>query len=584
MSKKQKTPVLKERPRKGIPWIALAIFALALIVRLVYLSEISKSPAFHVPIVDSATYDQHAREFLSQGTFSQQFFWQGFFYPFFLAAVYFFAGGSTLWTRLIQILLGALLCAGVYQLGSRLFDKRTGVVAGIITALYGPLIFFDVELLDAGFSAIWALVLIFLTLEAQKSKRVWPSFLVGICGGMSVITRGTFLPFLIAACVWLIISWRRAAMHGNAIAGRVGLAVAGFLLITMPVAGLCYKATGDFNFLAEAGPINLFIGNNPESDKTIMIRPGAEWRDLTRMPMVKGSLSDSEDRGAFTRLFLDYVRTQPANYVKGLIDKTVQFFTSRELPRNDDLYMASKYSTLFSGLAWKAGKFGFPFGVLLPLACVGLLRNLKRLPVPVYLFLVLYPASVIAVFVTGRYRIPMVPVLAVLAAAGVWCLVDLFRAKRLSRAVAVMGIIIAIGAASSVAGPFAVERYNYEAEMHSAVGFEFMKQNRTAAALEHFSEALRLDPERGDAHKYIGLMLSQERRHTEAAEHLRKALAREPDSYLIRYYLGVTMLNLGKIDEAAGLLREARSEAEAAKEDRLIGEIDKLLNAIASRS
>ena len=583
MSKEPKTPLLKERPRKGIPWVALAIFGLALIVRLVYLGEISKGPAFQVPIVDSATYDQHARLLVAQGTFSQQFFWQGFFYPFFLAAVYFFTGGSMLWARLIQIVLGSLLCSGVFHLGSKLFDRRTGVLAGIISALYGPLIFFDVELLDAGFSAIWALVLVLLILKAQKSKGIVPSFLVGICGGLSVITRGTFLPFLIAACLWLIYFWRHASVHWRIVTGRVGLAVAGFLLVTMPVAGLCYKATGDFNFLAEAGPINLFIGNNPDSDKTIMIRPGAEWRELTRMPMVKGSQSDSEDRGAFTRLFLDYVRTQPARYCRGLAAKTAQFFTSRELPRNDDLYTARKYSRLFSILAWKAGKFGFPFGVLLPLACVGLVRNLKRIPIPLYLFLVLYPAAIIAVFVTGRYRLPMAPILAVPAAAGVWYLADLLKSRRWLGGAAAIGVIIAIGAASSLAGPFAVERYPYAAEMHSIVGFELMKQNRSAAALGQFSEALRLDPDFGDAHKYVGIIMSRQRRHAEAAEHLRKALAQEPDSYLIRYYLGVTLLNLGKIEEAARLLEQARSEAAGAKEDRLVSEIDKLLSAIAAK-
>jgi 4-amino-4-deoxy-L-arabinose transferase-like glycosyltransferase len=479
--------------------------------------------------------------------------------------------------------LGSLLCIGVFHLGSKLFDRRTGILAGVVAAQYGPLVFFDVELLDAGFSAIWALVLVLLILKAQKSKGIVLSLFVGVCGGLSVITRATFLPFLIAACLWLIYFWRHASVHWRIVAGRVGLAVAGFLLVTMPIAGLCYKATGDFNFLAEAGPINLFIGNNPDSDKTIMIRPGAEWRELTRMPMVKGSQSDSEDRGAFARLFLDYVRTQPARYCRGLAAKTAQFFSSRELPRNDDLYTARKYSRLFSILTWKVGMFGFPFGVLLPLACVGLVRNLKRIPIPLYLFLVLYPAAIIAVFVTGRYRLPMAPILAVPAAAGVWYLADLLKSRRWLGGAAAIGVIIAIGAASSLAGPFAVERYPYEAEMHSIVGFELMKQNRTAAALEQFSEALRLDPDFGDAHKYVGIIMSRQRRHAEAAEHLRIALAQEPDSYLIRYYLGVTLLNLGKIEEAASLLEQARSEAAGAKEDRLVGEIDKLLSAIAAK-
>jgi 4-amino-4-deoxy-L-arabinose transferase-like glycosyltransferase len=574
----------KQPPRKGtggrrLPRTALIIFALALAVRLIYLGGISRSPAYHVPIIDSATYDQHARLLVAKGIFYERFFWQGFFYPFFLAVVYFLTHGSMLAARLIQIVLGSLLCAGIYHLGSVVFDRRAGIVAGVVAALYGPLIFYDVEILDAGFSAIWAVVLILLLLRAQRWKRALPSVLLGVCGGLSVVTRGTFLPFFLVACVWLTIVWRRSAMPWRPVAARTALVLVGFLAVTMPVAQLCYRATGDFSFLSESGPINLFIGNNPERDKTIMIRPGAEWRELTRMPMVKGSISDVQDRDVFTHLFLDYVKAHPIDFAKGLEAKTMEFFSSRELPRNDDIYIARKYSGLFSALTWKAGKFGFPFGLLLPLALVGIARKLRRIPVPVYAFLLLYPAAIIGVFVSGRYRIPVAAVLTVPAAAGALYLVDSLRGRRWPLAALIAVSVCAIAAASSVAGPFVVEKYNYEAEMHSIVGFELLKQNRIDESVSELSEALRLDPNYGDAHKYLGLIMSQERRHAEAAVHLRKALDREPDSYLIRYYLGVTLLNLGKREEAIPLLQEARSQAAAAKEEQLVREIDRVLGS-----
>jgi len=275
------------------------------------------------------------------------------------------------------------------------------------------------------------------------------------------------------------------------------------------------------------------------------------------------------------------VKREPADFVRGLVQKSVQFVSSRELPRNDDLYIARRYSWLLSALTWKAGGFGFPFGLLLPLALVGLVRHARRIPVPIYLFLVLYPAAVIAVFVSGRYRIPLVPILAVPAAAGALYAAHLVRGRDWRRTALVAGAVCAAAAALSLAGPFVVENYNYEAEMHCIVGFELMKQNRMDAALSELSEALRLDPEYGDAHKYVGLIMSEERRHAEAAVHLRKALERQPDSYLIRYYLGGTLLNLGKRDEALPLLERARADAEAAKEGQLVKEIDKMLRPLA---
>jgi 4-amino-4-deoxy-L-arabinose transferase-like glycosyltransferase len=559
------------------------IFLLALAIRLIYLAEISKSPAFRVPIIDSATYDEHARSLIAGGGFDGRFFWQGFFYPFYLAVVYLATGGSMLWARLVQIVLGSLVCVGVYRLGSIIFDRTAGVAAGAIAALYGPLIFYDVEILDAGFSSIWAMALIMIVLRAEIAKCVWHALLVGACGALSVVTRATFLPFLIAACAWLVYVWWKQSVGWQGIAARAGLLVAGFLVIALPVAGLCQRATGDFSFLPESGPINLYIGNNPRSDETIMIRPGAEWRELTRMPMVQGALSDREDQGVFTRLFLDYVKSHPGGYVAGLARKMVQFFSSRELPRNDDLYIARQYSRLLSALVWKAGRFGFPFGLLLPLALVGIARHARRIPVPIYLFLILYPAAIIAVFVSGRYRVPIVPVLAIPAAAGAIHIIELVRTKRRPAAAATVGAVCALAAATSIAGPFAVEKYDYEAEMHSIVGFELMKQKRMPEALEQFSTALSIDPNWGDAHKYTGLILSQMRRPAEAADHLRKALAQDPDSYLIRYYLGVALLNLGKADEAREMLERARAGALAAKEDALVKEIDRVLASVDAR-
>ena len=115
-----------------------------------------------------------------------------------------------------------------------------------------------------------------------------------------------------------------------------------------------------------------------------MIRPGAEWRELTRMPMVKGSQSDSEDRDVFTRLFLDYVKTQPADFAKGLVEKTVQFFSSRELPRNDDLYVARRYSTAAFRSDLEGGRDSdFPSGCFCRSRSWGSCGTAKRIPVPV---------------------------------------------------------------------------------------------------------------------------------------------------------------------------------------------------------
>jgi len=171
---------------KGL-WLGVGIFTLALTVRLIYFNEISKSPTFLIPISDSDLYDRLAHSLAQRGLMQKDFFLQSFFYPFFLSTVYFFSGSSIICAKLTQIMLGSVVCVLVYRLGEMVFDRRTGIMAGAITALYGPLIFFDSELVATGWASFWSVALIILLLKAGEKKGPWLYFALGICGGLSVL-------------------------------------------------------------------------------------------------------------------------------------------------------------------------------------------------------------------------------------------------------------------------------------------------------------------------------------------------------------------------------------------------------------
>src|SRR5262245_48712476 len=56
--------------------------------------------------------------------------------------------GPGFWApRLIQIVMGSSVCALVALLGCRIFGKGAGVLAGAGAALYGPLIFHDLQIM-----------------------------------------------------------------------------------------------------------------------------------------------------------------------------------------------------------------------------------------------------------------------------------------------------------------------------------------------------------------------------------------------------------------------------------------------------
>ncbi|MHC4423149.1 MAG: tetratricopeptide repeat protein [Planctomycetota bacterium] len=578
--------------RKNL-WICIGIFGLALVVRLVYLYELSKSPTFLTPIIDSGTYDRLARSLAERRQIEPTFFWQACFYPFFLSRVYFFTGASIICAKLLQILLGSVLCVLVYRLGQNVFDRRTGALAGIITALYGPLIFFDSKLLATGWASIWSVVLILLFLKAGGKKGLWLYLVLGICGGLSIITRATFLPFFVAASVWLAFTLRRASMSWKMIAVRKAVVLMGLLLVVIPVAVMCFNLTGHFSALPESGPVNLYVGNNPQTSKTLAIRPGGDWINLCRLPYQHGAKNSYQAGQFFMRRFWNYVKTQPLHYLTGLAHKTAQFLSSRELPRNVDVYASRNYSRLLSATTWKLHQFGFPFGILLPLTLLGFigphfairrkmgtLRRRPRIPLPIVLFLILYPLAVILVFVTARYRAPIIPVMAILAAAGFWAVVETIKTKRWGRMAAMTGVIASIALLSSVAGPFPMETYNYEAEMHYCLGFKYRSQRRIGESVFHLSEALRLNPRYSAAHKTLGHVLYNQGKTQEAIEHFEKALEINPELHPVHYYWGIALLDIGKVDQAVKHVREALYHAEASGEKTWAAKIRKKLATI----
>jgi hypothetical protein len=151
----------------------LIIFLIALAIRFVYLYQSRDNPSFDVPIVDSAKYDMLARTLVKTGRIDDEFFWQPLFYPVFLAVVYWFSNGSIVAAKIVQAILGAVTCCMTFYLGKMVFNRRCGVIAGVILCFYGPLIFFEQELLATGWATFWAVVLLILFIKSSQSTKLW---------------------------------------------------------------------------------------------------------------------------------------------------------------------------------------------------------------------------------------------------------------------------------------------------------------------------------------------------------------------------------------------------------------------------
>src|SRR6185369_5924688 len=192
---------------------SIGLFLGAFAVRMSYLAGIRRLMWFPVPLVDGANYFGLARTVAAGHLLGgSEAFWQPPLYPYFLAVLLRIVGERMLPFVTVQAAVGALTCVLVAGIGARLWGSRAGTVAGVLAALYGPLVHFDAQplvpvvhvfLVTAG---LWALV------RAEEDR----SFAVaGLFWGLAAIATPNILLCAPAAAFWIAWTGRSAAGAGR---------------------------------------------------------------------------------------------------------------------------------------------------------------------------------------------------------------------------------------------------------------------------------------------------------------------------------------------------------------------------------
>jgi len=535
-------------------WAAVAVFVFAATIRFIYLAQSSDAPTFDVPIVDAGTYDTIARSFIS-GKAPADIFWQPVFYPLWLAAIY-KTGGGILTAKILQVFVGSFTCVMAFLLGDRFLGRKGGLLVGASAALYMPMVFLECELLGTAWEGFWFVALALLSLRARERMRPLMCFVLGLCIAIAALTRPNFIPVGAVWWLWLVWSWYRGKA-GLKMVFPVVCGAVGFAVLTLPVAGWSYKTMGRFSFLPHSGGLNLYIGNNPDWQHAVTIRPGTEWRRLTELPADEGIKTKTGAEEWFYRKFREYVTSEPLSFVEGLGTKTVQFLSSRQLPRNVDIYQYRQWSSLLATGVWKTGRFGFPFGLLFPLALVGGWYWRRSIPAILWIVVAAYATSIIVVFVAGRYRAPLGSFLCISAAGGLLAFAEMIRQKLWLKAAAAVLAVPVMATAMSIAGPFPQEKSDYRSEMYFELGNSLRDRSRLSDAEKAYTRAIQLRPDYADAHADLAAILKDRKAAREAVEHYEAAIGSGLDTGLIRQGLGEALVQEHRFDEAIAQFRAA---------------------------
>lgn len=536
----------------------VVIILCAFSLRLIYVLQLRDSPLFDSPTMDARYHDEWAQAIASGEIFIEGPYFRAPLYPALLATVYKVFGYSYVAPRVIQAILGALSCGLLFLIGLRVFGRVVGAVAGFVAAGYWMLIYFDGELLIPSLIIFLDLMLIYTLLLASKAPGRLVYGLAGVVLGLTAIARPNVLLFGPAVVAWLIVLYRRE--FGRAVTYALCV-TAGCLLVIAPITIRNYLVGKDAVLIASQGGVNFYIGNSSEADGITAIVPGTSggwwggyYGAIERAEQARGrKLKPSEVSRYYYGEAWKFIREQPGAYLRLLGWKLGLFWTRWEISNNKGIYFWTEQFTPV--VRW----LPLGFGVIGPLGIVGLVLCWRRRAAlfPLWGFVLVYMAGVVLFFCTARYRMPVVPVLILLAAYAVSQGLRTVRQSAWGHLLAELGLLAV--AAGFVNLTHVDQWFRNDTTSWVMLGRAYERQHRSDLAADSYRQAIALAPTCLTAHLNLGKLLRSANRLPEAIEEFRLAATCRPV-----LQAGETSDDLASAHfHLAGLLKKNGNHAEA---------------------
>ncbi len=416
--------------------VPVGILTVAVGLRIGYLVVYcTQLPFAEHPFGDAEVYLMWAKQ-IADGTAPTGVFYRAPLYPHLLALLLAAKAGLSS-VYLLQFLLGLGTLAFSFLTARRLFGFTAASITLGLLALTGSLPFFESKLLSA------TLVLFFVTLgsilavTAAERRRRWVWLWVGIVFGLGAIAwPGTLIVFGVLV-IWAVVG-RTAGRRSLPLGMAACLAVIGVVTLRNAVVG------ADFVLISANGGFTFYQGNNRLAVGTLAQPPEVfefqyEGRYLTSIAeqeeferravasVLGHEPKPSELSGFWLRRAISWMVANPGAFLLLLGHKAVLALSDYESPLDYNFELESRW-------VWPLRLAFVRFGLLLALAVLGVLLLRERRAWPLYSAIVGTFVALLVFYVADRYRLPMVPALAVLAGAG---LAETWRRVRRRRPVLV---------------------------------------------------------------------------------------------------------------------------------------------------
>jgi len=549
------------------------VFAAVLLVRLFVLGRLAGS-AFLLPTRgDMHFYDDWAQKIVDGQLTDHHAFYGLPGYAYLLAGLYKLCGYGPYVPELLQALLDAGTALLLYKISLALapqLDGRRGQIAGLMAAAAWafcvPAQTYAAVLMPTAWFIFVFWFILWRIIKSQSAPDWWEALLLGLLVGLTATAIATIL-FLIPLLVCAI--GLKPAIPARSHFRIVGCALVllGIAIGTSPCWLHNYFIARDRVFLSAHSGINFWIGNNPDANGYPRFPPGlragqaAMLRDsidvaesVTGHPLKRGEVSQYWSAKA-----RDYIADHPLAWLRLLGLKLRNFWSAFQY---DDLSIITNMRE--QGVTFP----GIYFGLLAALALPAMILtwNTARLGRWITGAIFLQMLALLPVFTTERYRLPIVPGLAVFAAFGLVTLFSNLAAGNvrpvLSYAMLLVVSTLFVSWPQRGLSLWALDAYNSgwqalesgnlslaerklelarayvpdNAETNFALGNLKLAQNDTSAASSLYLTTLHLDPRHHGAINNLGVLALENGQPEVAEQRFREALAidgRNPKTHIL---------------------------------------------------
>jgi Flp pilus assembly protein TadD len=538
--------------------VPVAILGAALFVRLVVLAQLGGHPLLAPGgVLDDAVFVRLASRIASGDLLlGPEPYFLSPLYTYVLGLVFAASGGSMMSARIVQALLGTASVGFVMATAALWFGRRAGILAGILAATTGVIVFNEILVLQSAIDPFVTSVAIYLLARAVRAESRGAAVAAGAALGALALNRPNALLVIAAVGVaWAIARRSRAGFL------QAGALVLGAALIVAPVAVRNRVVAGEWIAITSHGGLNFYIGNSPGADGTWHAVDGVRSSidgQIGDVKMVAARalgrpVTATEASDYFYGLAWQWMRSHPGEWLALLARKCALAFNATDVALNYSYtYFARDETSLLSALV--VGPW-----LLIPLGLFGLVMaapEARRAAYAAWAMVVpAYAVSIAVFFISSRYRLAMLVPLTVAAGAGAdW----LWRSWRASSARLRASSLAGLAAAAVVVNWPLVPDLGRQFQRGERV-VQLISDGQVSEGVALLERTAPAHPDAGILLYRVGLAFRERREPAQAVTYLRRAHALEPAEPHIDLNLGEALLETGEPAEAIPFLESARA-------------------------